>query len=400
MANIYTKKTPKGTKYWKVQWTLKDRTGNVIKQPSKNFDNAKDAKAFKTKVETEVEGGYGDPEDLTVAGFCNRWLDDIEQDGETRSADTLRSYRNNINRLMPQIGTILLTRLTSYDLEMAYLTLRNNGHRGSKPGKGKPLATSTMASMHRVIFTAMEAARRQKLFRDNPAEDAKAPSLSKRKKARALTKDETKRLLEQADRYQAKGMVYPHIGLVVRVLLATGLRRSELLGLSWSDINLDTGVVEITRTVAVDRGGNTVLRTRAKTESSLRTISVPPSIAARLRQHKIRQAEYALQWGKEYQRKPMLVFPQMDGTPMPPIEMTHKLRRLMRKVGIMDAQPCHAWRHSHGSLLVNSGATIISVAQRLGHASPRLTLETYSHPDEGDDAKATAMVSQHFAGLE
>jgi integrase len=95
-----------------------------------------------------------------------------------------------------------------------------------------------------------------------------------------------------------------------------------------------------------------------------------------------------LKWGREYQREPLLVFPGLAGVPMTPKALTDRLRRLLRRAGIKDAQPCHGWRHTAATTLIHGGQNLKTVQVRLGHSTPTTTLAIYVHPEEEADLEA------------
>jgi integrase len=124
------------------------------------------------------------------------------------------------------------------------------------------------------------------------------------------------------------------------------LRRSELLGLALDSIDFDAGTLSIRRTVTSVKG-KPVLREVAKTKASRRTLSVPAAVVTLLRAQKGRVLEAALAWGPEYSRDPMFLFPGMAGVPMPPLNLTYRLRQFRRQARVGDdVAPVHGWRHA------------------------------------------------------
>jgi integrase len=198
--------------------------------------------------------------------------------------------------------------------------------------------------------------------------------------------EEVKRLLDAAERDR-------ETFALVALFLATGLRRSEALGLSFDDTDFDAGTLTIARTVVEGEDHEPVLRDeRAKTEASLRTIAIPAALVELLRQQKARVQAAALAWGKGYLREPLLVFPGLAGAPMVPQIMTNTMRAVMRRASVAGRSPCHAWRHTSATALLDAGQNIKVVQARLGHSSPQITMELYVHPVAERDREAT----EHF----
>ena len=242
-----------------------------------------------------------------------------------------------------------------------------------------------MLNIHRVLHNALEQARRWKLIPENPARDARAPAPGK-SRARAFSGDEVQRLLQEA----GKNI---ETYAIVACLLTGGLRRSELLGLAFDALDLDAGTLTVRRTV-VAVNSLPVLRDKMKSESSGRTLSIPPQLVTLLRGQLVRVQENMLAWGREYQREPLLVFPGLAGAPMRPIALTIRLRQLIRRAKIT-GQPVHGWRHTAATQLLDAGQNIKTVQARLGHSTPAITLALYVHPVEQRDQEA----AEHFGKL-
>jgi integrase len=173
--------------------------------------------------------------------------------------------------------------------------------------------------------------------------------------------------------------------------LATGFRRSETLGLAFSDIDFEAATLTVRRTV-VEIGGRPVEREGGKSPAALRTISIPPALVALLRAQKARVQEQALAWGPSYQRDPLYCFPGLGGKALPPKYLTQRMRTLMQAAGISGRAPVHRWRHTSGSVLYDLTGNIKVVQRRLGHASHSTTMGLYVHPAAERDREA----SEHF----
>jgi integrase len=239
--------------------------------------------------------------------------------------------------------------------------------------------------VHRVLHTAFGQARKWKLISHNPASDATAPTVPFRQ-ARGYTAAEIDRLLNAARND-------PEVTAMLALLLTTGIRRSELLGLALDAIDLETGTVSVRRAVTEVRS-KAVLREIPKSKSAWRTLSIPPGVIALLRAQKARVLELALQWGAEYSREPMFLFPGLAGVPMRPMAVTERLRQLCRRAGIAGVQPVHGWRHATASLLIASGTDVKTTQARLGHSTPTITLQLYTDVvDERDRAAGERLAS-------
>jgi integrase len=174
---------------------------------------------------------------------------------------------------------------------------------------------------------------------------------------------------------------------MLALMLTTGLRRSELLGLTLDAIELEAATLKVERTVTETRTA-VVVREITKTKSSRRTLAIPAAIVTLLRAQKARMLEQALAWGSEYANGPRFLFPQNGGEPMRPLNLTARLRRLLRRAGIRGVQPVHGWRHATATLLIAGGADIKTTQSRLGHSNPGITLQLYASQVTANDRAA------------
>ena len=164
------------------------------------------------------------------------------------------------------------------------------------------------------------------------------------------------------------------------------MRRSELLGLTWDAVDLETGTLSIRRTVT-EVAHRTVVREIPKSKQSRRTLSIPPAVVALLREQRARINAQVLAWGKDYMRDPFFCFPGPAGEPWRPLRLTARLRRLCRRAKVANVQPVHGWRHAAATLMIADGADVKTTQARLGHSSPTITLALYTDRiDERDRA--------------
>ena len=230
------------------------------------------------------------------------------------------------------------------------------------------------------------------LISENPARDATAPS-PRKSPVKAFTADQVGQLLAVA-----RSDAETHC--ITALFLTCGIRRSELLGLALDAFNADAGTIEIKRTVievrgridsdtgTVTRRRETIVRDVMKSDSSAREITLPAPMVELLREQRARVLAMALKWGKGYQREPMFLFPGLAGAPTQPQDLLYRMRQVMRRAKVTGRSPCHAWRHTSATQLLDGGQNIKTVQTRLGHASPATTLALYVHPVVERDREA------------
>jgi integrase len=390
MASVNRRILPSGVVIYRAIWREPGPNGKR-RSRSRNFERAGEAKAFAARMEQEVERrGVGDPQKHTLESYLRRWIATLEYRGE-HSPTTIAGYKRNITLVGRHIGHVPLERLSPADLDELYAKLLREGGTAHKPNKDgsrnpRPLTARTVLHVHRVLHTALDRARKWKLIGENPARDATAPSPAK-SRVKAFTPEQVERLLAAAERD-------PETYLLTALFLACGLRRSEVLGLAWDAVDLDAATLEIRRTVvAVDC--QPVMRERAKTESSFRSVTMPAALVDLLREQKVRVQAAALKWGRGYRREPMLVFPGLAGEPMKPMSLTLRMRQVMRRANVIGLSPCHAWRHTSATSLLHAGQNIKVISERLGHSDVRITLSLYTHAQEEHDRAA----ADHFGTI-
>jgi len=161
-----------------------------------------------------------------------------------------------------------------------------------------------------------------------------------------------------------------------RLALLTGMRRGEILGLCWADVDLERGSLAVRRTLIREEGGKWAYGT-PKTAKGRRQIALPPSGVDSLRRHRVRQLEHRLALGEIYQEND-IVFANGIGEPLHPNTLTWRYKRLIAHAGVQ-AIRFHDLRHTSASLMLQNGEHPKVVQERLGHANIAITLDLYSH---------------------
>jgi integrase len=197
--------------------------------------------------------------------------------------------------------------------------------------------------------------------------------------------------LEQAQAFLAAAHRH-RLGALFSVALACGLRQAETLGLTWDDVNLETGEVSVRQQLQVVAGA--FVRRDLKTARSHRTLLLPDVCLEALRTHRTRQREDRLKAGARWVETG-LVFttyadrgqPRRVGTPLHPRNVLRVLRRLLQAAGLPRMR-FHDLRHSAASLLLAAGVELAEVSMLLGHSELRVTLDIYAHLQRQTAAKA------------
>ena len=245
---------------------------------------------------------------------------------------------------------------------------------GRKDGKGG-LSAQTVLHFHRLIHRALGQAVRWQLLARNPAE-AVEPPRPQRTEMRVLEDAQIALLL--------KSLEGSRLHAPVLLAVSTGLRRGELLGLRWSDVDLERACLTVR--CSIEQTKNGIRFKTPKTERSRRAVALPSFTVDMLRAHKREQTEARLKLGPAYQNDD-LILPREDGLPWPPDSFSTAFAAFIRRSRLPHVR-FHDLRHSHATQLLKQGVHPKIVSERLGHSKVGITLDTYSHvlPSMQEDA--------------
>ena len=181
---------------------------------------------------------------------------------------------------------------------------------------------------------------------------------------------------------------------IATLALLSGARRGELLALRWCDLDVDKGSMRIERSLEQTRAGGLRFK-EPKTPDSVRVISLPAGAVEALKAHRVRQLEQRMMLGQG--GRPELVFTTLDGDPITPDVLSKAWSRQTAAKGMPQVH-FHALRHTHASMLISEGIDIVQISERLGHASPTITLNTYSHLFKKDDDDLVSALEKALGG--
>jgi integrase len=182
--------------------------------------------------------------------------------------------------------------------------------------------------------------------------------------------------------------------LHIPVLLAAlcGLRRGEILALRWSDVDLDHGVLQVRRSLEEVRvDGQRVVRPKEPKTGKTRAVALPPLVVEALRRHRKAQLEERLRAGPDWKDHDLVVCGPF-GEPLTPSAVSRGFGRLTKMLSLR--RRFHDLRHAHASHLVRAGVDVRTVAGRLGHSTPSLTLNVYGHEVPGAQEHAALVMDR------
>jgi integrase len=299
----------------------------------------------------------------TVEEYLARWLSNSVRDTVRRR--TYERYESIVRvHLTPAIGKVKLKTLTPDHVRGLYRKKLDGG-----------LAPRTVLHIHRTLSKALKQATDDGLIPRNAAALVKPPR-PRREEIRPLNRDQVRALLEavREDRLEA---------LYVATVIA-GLRRGELQGLQWEDLDLEAGALQVRRTLSEPRGGYIF---EAPKSGKGRNIRLTQRARTALREHRKRQLEEKKRLGTLWQENGLL-FPSSVGTPLLGGNLNRAFKALLKRASLPQSFRFHDLRHTCATLLLKQGVNPKFVQELLGHADISLTLNVYSHvlPDMGDIA--------------
>jgi integrase len=333
-----------------------------------------DAEKALRKFIAEVEAGLiGKGDDPLLRDYLHTWL---EERATRVEASTLRRYKRDVGRFInPTLGSLRLSALRPKHLDHAYA----DWQRQRQDGRKGALSAATVAHAHRTLHAALaDAVRQEVLKRRNPCEVAHPPKAAKTER-RCLTIEQARVLLLLGERFRIKASIALGLGC--------GLRRNEMLGLKWSDVDWNRRCVLVARSLDYhrDEDGNERYEFKSPKSKRPRIISLPAFVLDALVDQKLEQGDAKGKMGQAYHDR-NLVFAHEDGSPLRPNGFVAAFRRAVKAAGLPDCS-LHTLRHTYATIALAAGENPLVVSQALGHYDPGFTLREYGHALPGAQAR-------------
>lgn len=336
---------------------------NEYEQDKQNPERIKEREILRTKTE--------------FSNFVlQTWFPLCVCNGEHKPT-TIDFYRHISNKIANYFKGELLQQITALQIQKYMVYLRTE----YRTKQNKPISDKTIRHLYCVLTLIFSFAMEQELIAKNPMEKVECPKLAK-KQIDAFSQEQAKEFLTLLDSCPLD------FRCMLSLLITTGIRRGELMGLQWQDIDFNALTISIQRNVTYTPKSGVVVDT-PKTENSIRVIPIIASVAGLLHQ-------YQCELGKQIS-KDCFLFPNEKGAKLPrdPNAVTRRVKRFMKNNGFPDLSP-HDLRHSCATLLLNSGADIKSVQEILGHANASTTLNFYVKSDIRQMKAAANKFAQAF----
>ena len=353
-----------------------DETGRRRQKWHGSFRTRKEAEIARAKLVDNVHSGtYIAPDRTTLS----EWVTDtwLPMTATRVKPSTLFSYRRNLEiHVLPTLGRKTLQQITPTMLNTLYARLAIDD------GSRNALSAKTISYIHTTIHKVLADALDADLVGRNVAERAKPPRPSRRSTAgiQSWDADELRTFLE--------AVTDTRLEAIWRLAAMTGMRRGEVLGLRWADIDLDAARLSIRQAlVAV---GDEVIESTPKSHSA-RVVDLDAETVGLLRSHRAKQDEERAEWGTDYEDADLVVAKE-NGEPIHPHTFSQSFERIIANAGLRRIR-LHDLRHTHASLALKAGVPVKVVSERLGHESPAFTLKQYAHVLPGMQAEAAAQIA-------
>lgn len=369
--------------YWEAQVTLGYDAGSG-KQVRRTFTGATQ-KEVREKMQAAAvavnEDDYFEPSKMTVAAWLDTWLVDYSADWKYNTKVKYKTVCET--HIKPALGAVKLSKLKAPQIQGFYNGLeKTTRKKNKKTGKmeivktGEALSTKSVRLVHGVLSKALNTAVKIGYIKQNPAAICTTPKLHK-KEIVPLTDTQIKALVAACD-----GEEY---GRIYKLILFTGLRESEALGLTWDCIDFKTGALKINKQLQRQSGKDILVPLK---NSKPRYLTAPPFIVDMLKEARIYQLEQRLKagefwqaWQTQEEMKTGLVFLKADGSCISAPALYQRYKHIAAEIGAPTSR-VHDLRHTYAVLSLQNGDNVKTVQDNLGHATAAFTLDVYGHVSE------------------
>ncbi len=306
-------------------------------------------------VQQSHDEGNDHARTLLLGTYLEEWL------AAKRSLrpSTRQAYRSHLDLyLLPRLGHVKLQELRPHHIDRFFTEVAG--------GTRKPLSSTSLHRLHATLRSALASAVKRRLISHNPASYVELPSKEHVSEPIWTVEDVHRFLTYAAD---------DRLAALYRVAVVAGLRRGELVGLRWIDVDLGGGAIRVAQQVV--QLGTQLHVGRPKTRSGERLIAVDPATTALLVTHREQQHRERIAWGAGWHETGH-VFTYQDGRVLQPGYVTQKFRRDAERAGLPSIR-FHGLRHTSASLALAAGVPMKVVSDRLGHSTTTITADLYSH---------------------
>ena len=363
---------------WEARYTLgfHPGTGKQIRKSVYGNTQAEVVKKLKQLSSGIENGTYIEPCKLSVGGWMDIWIKDYL--GSVKPF-TVRSYSDHVkNHIKPCLGAVSLQKLTAPMVQNFYNEKLSSG-----------LSPKTIKNLHGVLHSSLKQAVRIGYLRSNPTEACKLPRIEK-KEISVMSEEELGMFVKEIKGHKFEKVYY--------VTLFTGMRQSEVLGLTWDSIDFENGVILINKQLQKEKkvGGKYILASLKNDKS--RKITPAHSVIEVLKKQRKEQIENRLKCGSLWNNKDNLVFTNELGGHLAHFTVYKNFKKIVKKLGL-DHIRFHDLRHSYAVISLGSGDDVKTVQENLGHHTAAFTLDVYGGVTENMKKKSAQRMDNFIRSI-
>lgn len=365
--------------YWEARYTegVAPGTGRQIQRSITGKTQKEVAQKLKAATASIDAGTYTAPSKMTVGEWLDIWSAEYLGGVKPRTAEL---YKATISTyIKPALGAVKLEALNAHTIQGFYNTLGTE--REGKSG----LSPKTVKNIHGVFHKALQQAVKVGYIRFNPADACELPRVEHRE-IHPLDEDEISRFLTAIHGHRFEALFL--------VTLFTGMRRGEILGLKWDNVDFDRGMINVCQQLQHIVGSVGEYHLVSPKNGKGRTVTPAPSVMGLLKNQRKRQAEDQLKAGPLWHGDGF-VFTDALGQHLSPNTVYESFKRVVARIGRPDAR-FHDLRHSYAVAAIQSGDDIKTVQQNLGHHTAAFTLDVYGHVTEQMKQESAARMENYI----
>lgn len=424
MASIEKKLTKRGTVY-KIRVLLgKDSNGKQIRQsttyvPDASLSASKIEKAvqkFAIEYEEKIMNGMIlSGEKMSFENYCNTWLDEVVNNLSPSTYDYYKYFIDT--KLTPALGYFNISDIKPKHIKDFIYNL--------KGAKGQELKPSSVKKDLAIIKSIFKTAWEDEIIGTNPAIRVKPPKQEMTDKIKCFNAEQAQTFLDilnsdlvydynshirvntngteySISSYRQNHAIPTQFRIFFNIAIIGGLRKGEVLGLTWNDIDFDDCVIHINKSVSYSNNKVTVKEPKSKT--SIRDVRLPVSLIKMIKDYRTEWLHYKMELGTAWENEDDFMFIQSTGKLMHPSTPYHTFKKILNYYNDTVADesnklpliPLHGLRHTSATLLLSENIDISTVSKRLGHAQKSTTMNIYAHSLEKQDKVASDKMEDMF----
>lgn len=348
----------RGDRVYRIRLPLGYDAGKRVTFNETVHGTLKEAQARHRELQSELERGtLSRRSKRSLNEFLESWLESAKNRLKIR---TYEGYVGLVARYIKEdIGRHGLDKLSPIAVQQFYNKLCRQG-----------LSARTVRTVHTVLNQALKQAVRLRMLPHNPSRDVDLPRHKQRKIDRALD-------IVQAQNFMRASLQHRN-GVVFRTAIELGLRPQEYCAVEWPDLNWETGALSIDKAMVWPKGGGWLIDA-TKTESSRRQVVLSKSLLEDLRRHRSEQLQHRLFLGREWKGERDWIFTNSVGGALNIRSLHDSFKAILKLAGLPQSVRVYDLRHTAATLMLLGHTPPKVAADRLGHSTIRLTMDTYSH---------------------